>query len=423
MESGERRCRSPLSCIRNPRYPESPMMVIAPPSARPRRSGVLVRIRRRRTVRRRRPRRELRRRLAALLVFVIVALGTGFAFAADNARRSLPLTRVESARLALRMARAEVTLAGRSELVYASVRAETLERMVAQARTASFPLGAPREVRALAGEVEILSRLALVRHRTAHRRAVAEATRLQRDLHARLTGFGDDLSSFPADRRLRRHYTMARLELEKARVALAGGEPAVAQRALESTGLHLTSLASHVDRRQARFGDPVWRRRWQAWVDQTLAESRRSGTAAIIVDKESGRTHLVRSGRIAASYSSELGRNGLADKLHSGDAATPEGRYKVTEKRDRGATRYHRALMLNYPNDDDRRDYQEARRRGQIPRNAGIGSLIEIHGDGGRGKNWTDGCVALANRDMDRLFMAVHVGTPVTIVGRAKIPT
>jgi lipoprotein-anchoring transpeptidase ErfK/SrfK len=57
-----------------------------------------------------------------------------------------------------------------------------------------------------------------------------------------------------------------------------------------------------------------------------------------------------------------------------------------------------------------------------VPPGRGIGGLIEIHGAGGQGRNWTDGCVALVNPDMDRLFAAVGVGTPVTIVGRAHLP-
>jgi hypothetical protein len=43
--------------------------------------------------------------------------------------------------------------------------------------------------------------------------------------------------------------------------------------------------------------------------------------------------------------------------------------------------------------------------------------LIEIHGEGGRGKDWTQGCVALTNSDIDDLFGRVAIGTPVTIVG------
>jgi len=57
------------------------------------------------------------------------------------------------------------------------------------------------------------------------------------------------------------------------------------------------------------------------------------------------------------------------------------------------------------------------KRAGQLPRGAALGGLIEIHGEGGRGKDWTKGCVALSNDDIDDLYRKVGVGTPVTIVG------
>ena len=75
------------------------------------------------------------------------------------------------------------------------------------------------------------------------------------------------------------------------------------------------------------------------------------------------------------------------------------------------------ALLLHHPNADDRRAYAQARRSGEVPDGAGIGGLIEIHGEGGLGRDWTRGCVALTNPDMDDLFTHVDVGTPVTIVG------
>ena len=76
--------------------------------------------------------------------------------------------------------------------------------------------------------------------------------------------------------------------------------------------------------------------------------------------------------------------------------------------------------MINYPNDEDRKNFLEARQKGWIPRRSRLGGLIEIHGEGGRKEDWTLGCVALRNPDMDRLFEQVQVGTPVTIVGLAK---
>jgi murein L,D-transpeptidase YafK len=82
-----------------------------------------------------------------------------------------------------------------------------------------------------------------------------------------------------------------------------------------------------------------------------------------------------------------------------------------------GQTHYYRALMLDYPNADDRARFQALQRTGQMPRNGRIGSNIEIHGEGGRSQDWTQGCVALSNDEMDELVSLVGVGTPVTIVG------
>lgn len=167
----------------------------------------------------------------------------------------------------------------------------------------------------------------------------------------------------------------------------------------------------------ARFSDPALRRQWQSWAEQTLAESREQGIVAIIVDKLRRKLFVYRNGELLASFPAELGANGLRPKQHAGDRATPEGRYRVVQKKQGAATKYYKALLINYPNEQDRARYLQAKRKGTIPWRAGIGSLIEIHGDGGEGRDWTDGCVALRNADMDRVFAWAQVGTPVTIVG------
>jgi lipoprotein-anchoring transpeptidase ErfK/SrfK len=73
--------------------------------------------------------------------------------------------------------------------------------------------------------------------------------------------------------------------------------------------------------------------------------------------------------------------------------------------------------MINYPNKQDVEDFNAMLKLGQLPADAGIGDLIEIHGDGGKGGNWTQGCVALKNSDIDLLYKYVSIGTPVTIIG------
>lgn len=156
---------------------------------------------------------------------------------------------------------------------------------------------------------------------------------------------------------------------------------------------------------------------WRRWVDETRAWSRSTGRPAILVLKEKNALVLLVKGVPARTYGAELGQNALGVKRRQGDQATPEGRYRIVGRKDRGASRYHRALLLDYPNAEDRRRFASAQRRGQMPPGARIGGLIEIHGEGGRGQNWTEGCVALSNPDMDDLWDRVGVGTRVTIVG------
>jgi lipoprotein-anchoring transpeptidase ErfK/SrfK len=167
----------------------------------------------------------------------------------------------------------------------------------------------------------------------------------------------------------------------------------------------------------ARYADGETLARWQRWKDETVAWSRREGRAAILVSKEAHTLTLYDRGKAVKTYRIDLGFNWIADKAHAGDGATPEGRYRVVTRKSRGATIYYKALLLDYPNQQDRADYARARRDGTLPASAGIGGLIEIHGEGGRGRDWTKGCVALTNPDIDDLFTRVGVGTPVTIVG------
>ena len=156
---------------------------------------------------------------------------------------------------------------------------------------------------------------------------------------------------------------------------------------------------------------------WRRWIDETRAWSRATGQNAVIVLKEKNTLVLVSKGAVARTYGAEVGANALGVKQRQGDRATPEGRYRIVAKKDHGRSRYYRALLLDYPNAADRARFTAAQRRGEIPRGERIGGLIEIHGEGGRGQNWTEGCIALSNADIDDLYRRVDVGTPVTIVG------
>ncbi|MGH7597915.1 MAG: L,D-transpeptidase family protein [bacterium] len=157
--------------------------------------------------------------------------------------------------------------------------------------------------------------------------------------------------------------------------------------------------------------------KWKQWAAETIAWSAQQNAAAIVVDKMAHRSRLYVAGRLKAEYAVDLGPRWLGHKKQKGDGATPEGHYLVIKKKRAGQTKYYKALELDYPNKDDRQNFLVAQKNGELPRYAHIGGLIEIHGDGGRGINWTAGCVALRNQDMDELFALAEVGTRVTIVG------
>ena len=156
---------------------------------------------------------------------------------------------------------------------------------------------------------------------------------------------------------------------------------------------------------------------WKKWVRETVAWSAAQSQVAIIVDKMGRSCRVYNAGKLVADYPIELGPNWIGDKQWRGDKATPEGRYHVRKRKGAGQTKYHRALEIDYPNEADLKWFREAKRRGEIPAGTRIGGLIELHGEGGKGQNWTEGCVALRNDHMEKVFQLAGVGTPVTIVG------
>lgn len=160
---------------------------------------------------------------------------------------------------------------------------------------------------------------------------------------------------------------------------------------------------------------------WRQMVRRTVEWSRTHHAAAIVVSKADRRLTLYRNGRQVVSYPVELGFNGILEKRYQGDGATPEGQYRVIRKRDHGQTKFYRALLLDYPNRDDRRRFQKARVAGAIPASSMIGGQIEIHGGTDRTLSQTLGCIMLDNHQIDALFESIDEGTPVTIVGAVNV--
>ena len=156
---------------------------------------------------------------------------------------------------------------------------------------------------------------------------------------------------------------------------------------------------------------------WQQMAKDTIAWSRTHQTSAIVVNKADRILTLYRNGQKVLSYPVRLGFNGIREKRYQGDGATPEGRYRISRKRGQGETQFYRALVLDYPNEEDRRRYRLEQKTGQIPASRAIGGQIEIHGVENQLMAQTLGCVMLENPQMTQLFNRVEKGTPVTIVG------
>jgi murein L,D-transpeptidase YafK len=162
--------------------------------------------------------------------------------------------------------------------------------------------------------------------------------------------------------------------------------------------------------------------KWKQLASETIAWSRQNNAAAIIIDKMDRKCHVYISGRLSHSFPVELGPYWMGTKQRQGDRKTPEGRYHVIKKKANGKTKYYKALEINYPNAQDKEQFRLAKHSGKISSSSRIGGLIEIHGSGGRGNDWTEGCVALVNPQMDIVYNAASVGTPVTIIGAFEHP-
>jgi len=162
-----------------------------------------------------------------------------------------------------------------------------------------------------------------------------------------------------------------------------------------------------------RYVDPGQIAKWRKWAEDTISESRKMGIVVVVVSKIDQKLSLYKAGKLLSSYEIGLGDNGFDDKLHAADQATPEGRYRIINKLP--SSRYYKALLIDYPNEEDKRKFYQAKRKGHVPPGVGMGDLIEIHGGGKH--SVTHGCISLDNKDMDKLYRLVEEGTPVTIIG------
>jgi lipoprotein-anchoring transpeptidase ErfK/SrfK len=280
-----------------------------------------------------------------------------------------------------------------------------------------LPLRDYRPAARALGEAESLAREALrvgealrAEARAAAEQAVRDALAVEAHAQALVAA-----TALPPAERV--HLQRARLLVREAEVLLRDGDFEGARERAEHSRAELVGALGPALQAAERYTSQEQVATWRRWVEETRAWSQRTGEPAMLVLKEKNVLVLLSGGAPVRTYDAEIGANALGVKQRQGDQATPEGQYRIVAKRDHGRSRYHRALLLDYPNAADRERFAAAKRRREIARDARIGGLIEIHGEGGRGQNWTEGCVALSNRDIDDLYERVGVGTRVTIVG------
>ena len=222
-------------------------------------------------------------------------------------------------------------------------------------------------------------------------------------------------TTYPLTSEVRNRISKGKILLKEAEIIYKKGQYLQANRkAIDSEYLLTQSYQNASANLKNYFKSfPVWKK----WVDKTLNDSKKSRDYSIIIDKFSRKCYIYLTGSKKYEFEAELGKNWVGDKRVKGDLATPEGMYKITKKLTRGKTKYYKALLLDYPNDEDKVKFRSEIEHGSLPESAKIGGLIEIHGNGGKGIDWTEGCIALTDSEMDVIFKIVKVGTPVTIIG------
>jgi lipoprotein-anchoring transpeptidase ErfK/SrfK len=249
--------------------------------------------------------------------------------------------------------------------------------------------------------------------RDLRRRRAEEALASLQAAIARTQGLGRHI---PDDSGIKSQVLKAEISLGEGRSSFQSGQFERAEEAAARGEAQVRGAVQAMDQFIDAFRSSPRVATWKRWAAEAVREAKRGGQAVILVDKLR-RQLLVLRGDEETSYVVDLGAGGIESKTRAGDDSTPEGHYKITEVRNPGQTRYYRALMLNYPNDDDRARFRALQKAGLLPRDGRIGGNIEIHGEGGRDQDWTMGCVALSNGDMDDLVGRVTKGTSVTIVG------
>jgi murein L,D-transpeptidase YafK len=134
----------------------------------------------------------------------------------------------------------------------------------------------------------------------------------------------------------------------------------------------------------------------------------------IIVHKKAHTMELMRAGQVMKTYKVALGGEPVGPKTRQGDHRTPEGVYVINGRN--AQSQFHRSLHISYPNAADR---ERARKLGVSP-----GGDIFIHGlpngygligAAHRAHDWTDGCIAVTDQEIEEIWKLVDNGTLIEI--------
>lgn len=134
----------------------------------------------------------------------------------------------------------------------------------------------------------------------------------------------------------------------------------------------------------------------------------------VVVLKAERRIQLLVGERVLSEYRIALGSEPEGPKERKGDGRTPEGRYVLDWRKEE--SEFHRAIHISYPDEIDR---EWSRSRGYSPGGSimihGLPNGLGIIGDDHRKQDWTDGCIAVTNQEMDEIWKLVEDGTPIEI--------
>jgi murein L,D-transpeptidase YafK len=151
-----------------------------------------------------------------------------------------------------------------------------------------------------------------------------------------------------------------------------------------------------------------------------LATVKKDNPYYIIISKKDYELKVYDDEGWYATYPIVFGSKDLSDKMHEGDRRTPTGSFKIILKKIH--PQWGPELLLDYPNNESFRRFNERKSKGLLPANAKIGNGIAIHATRPSEEwtvdnfyNWTDGCVSVKYSEMKDLYSYIPVGTPVTI--------